>query len=82
VFARLSGDEFVVLFSDTSKETAETWVADFHQSLQAYNTAVNRGYNIEFSHGIVEFNVDKHLTIESLLADSDARMYERKRTKR
>jgi diguanylate cyclase (GGDEF)-like protein len=79
LFARLGGDEFVVLLTNTSKKIAENIIAKFQQSLEEYSQEVNRGYNISFSHGIVEFSPDKHHTVEALLADGDWLMYEHKR---
>ncbi len=79
ILARLGGDEFVVLFIDTSKEFAEDITARFRKSLEKHNQEANRGYDISFSYGVVEFNPKKHSTIETLLADADAVMYERKR---
>ena len=81
LLARLGGDEFVVLLPNTSKQLAENIIARFSQSLEKYNQEANRGYDISFSCGIVEFNPEKHQTIEALLADGDLLMYEIKNTK-
>lgn len=78
LYARLGGDEFVALLINTSKKLAEGAVATLLQSLEKYNQETNRGYEISFSYGIVEFNHDNHQTIEALLADGDSLMYERK----
>jgi len=78
LFARLGGDEFVVLLANTSKKLAEEIVARFRQSIDQFNQEAKRGYDISFAYGIVEFNPDKHHTIESLLADGDSMMYEQK----
>lgn len=82
IFARLGGDEFAALLSNTSKERAEDAVARFRQSLQKYNQDADRGYDILFSYGIVEFNPEKHETIEALLSDGDTLMYELKRSRK
>ena len=79
LFARLGGDEFVVLLTNTSKKAAEEIVAKFRQSLEKYNQDANRGYDISFSYGIVEYSPEKHPAIETLLTDGDALMYERKK---
>jgi diguanylate cyclase (GGDEF)-like protein len=78
LFARLGGDEFVILLTETSKKLAEDTIEKFRHSLEKYNQEANRGYDISFSHGIVEFNPDKHHTVEALLADGDSLMYVRK----
>lgn len=79
LFARLGGDEFVVLLTSTSKKLAKDIIARLGQSLEKYNQEANRGYDISFSYGIVEFNPDKHHAVEALLADGDSLMYERKK---
>lgn len=77
--ARLGGDEFVVLLTSTSRKPAEHIIARFRQSLEQYNQEANRGYDISFSYGIVEFNPDKHHAVDALLSDADSLMYERKK---
>ncbi len=79
LFARLGGDEFVILFSNASNETARKTMKRFAESLKALNKAANRGYDITFSYGIVEFDPDKHYSVETLLAEGDSLMYECKK---
>ncbi|MDH4200550.1 MAG: sensor domain-containing diguanylate cyclase [Spirochaetia bacterium] len=79
LFARLGGDEFIGLLSNTSKEIAESIIATLLQLLEKYNQEVHRGYAISFSHGIVDFNPNRHQTVEKLLADGDLLMYKRKK---
>ena len=81
IFARLGGDEFAMLLINTSKEHAENIVAKLRQSVEKYNQEAKRGYEISFSHGIVEFNPEKQRTIDAMLADGDSLMYELKRSK-
>ena len=76
VFARLGGDEFVVLLTSTSTELAADIVARFRQSVEAYNQAANRGYDISFSDGIVTVESDQPHSIETLLSRADSLMYE------
>ena len=79
IFARLGGDEFAVLLTNTSMKHAEDVVARFRQELEKYNQEAKRGYDISFAYGIVEFNPDKHHSIDTLLADGDSLMYEWKK---
>lgn len=81
VYARLGGDEFTMFLLNTSKGQAEDIVARIRQSLVKQNLEANRGYDISFSHGIVEFDPGKHPTIEAMLADGDSLMYGLKRSK-
>ncbi|MBX9632930.1 MAG: sensor domain-containing diguanylate cyclase [Burkholderiales bacterium] len=82
VIARLGGDEFTVLLANNTKEAAERSIVRLRESLDKANREGNRGYDISFSHGMVEFNPDKHSTIETLLADGDAVMYQTKKSRR
>ena len=81
IYARLGGDEFAMLLINTPKEHAENVVARLCQSVEKYNQEAKRGYDISFSHGIVEFNPEKHHTIDAMLAEGDSLMYELKRSK-
>lgn len=82
LLARLGGDEFVVLLTSAPKQLAGEIVSRFSHSLETYNREVKRGYDIAFSHGIAEFDNKKHDTIEGLLAEGDALMYEAKKKRR
>ena len=81
IFARIGGDEFAMLLVNTSKERAESLVSRLRQSVEKYNREVKRGYDIAFSHGIVDFNPEKHHTLDALLADGDSLMYGLKRSR-
>jgi len=80
--ARLGGDEFVVLLANTTKPQAEALTERFKQSLIRSNEEGCRGYDLMFSHGIMEFFPDKHADIKDLLTDSDKLMFELKRNKK
>ena len=80
VFGRLGGDEFAVLLTDSSIELAENTIARFRHSIEQYNKAANRGYDISFSDGIVPIDHEKNLSIELLLSQADSLMYEKKHT--
>lgn len=81
IFARIGGDEFVILLTNTSKSEAEDTIIRFQQSLTQYNQNENHDYRISFSYGIVEFNPDQHHSLEALIAAGDRRMYENKKKK-
>lgn len=81
IFARLGGDEFAILLMGTTQACAETVVSRLHQSLERYNREARRGYDIAFSYGIVEFDPERHATLDALLAEGDTLMYEIKKSK-
>jgi diguanylate cyclase (GGDEF)-like protein len=75
VFGRLGGDEFAVMLFDTNSVAAEKVAARLRQRLDQYSQKAKRGYEISFSYGIVDFDADRHHTVEAFLADGDALMY-------
>lgn len=82
VVARLGGDEFVVLLTSTATQQAEEVIRRFRRLLKKYSQEADRGYEIAFSYGIVEFNPEIHPAMEELLAKGDSVMYEEKRAKK
>ena len=49
------------------------------QAVDAHNRSSKRGYQIRFSVGAVDYEPIRHGSINAMLADADALMYERKR---
>ena len=78
VFARLGGDEFAVLLTDTNTSSAEESVARFREEIESINMSENRGYDIEFSEGIVSID-DGNESIQSLIDRADELMYKNKK---
>lgn len=81
ICARIGGDEFVVLLSNTSKQLAETAVEKFSRAIAHYNQRAKRDYDIDFSHSIVEFDPNIHSNITDLLNEGDSLMYRAKHAK-
>ena len=50
----------------------------FRSLVDVYNAHASRGYDIEFSDGIVSIEPDQNCTIEDLLCEADVLMYEKK----
>ena len=78
VFARIGGDEFAVLLTNTSKQHAAEIVTRFSGLLEIFNAQMDRGYDIEFSAGIVSMKPGAETTIDDLLREADVLMYEQK----
>jgi diguanylate cyclase (GGDEF)-like protein len=81
VFARIGGDEFVALLTDAGENRATDVVARFRGNVEAFNAQSSRGYEIQFTEGIVTVHPDERTTIGDLLREADAAMYEKKRRK-
>ncbi len=82
LFARIGSDEFVILLTNTSVQTAESVMTDFTKTLGEFNTRINRGYELAFSYGVVDFNANRHSTVEKMLADADIILYDQKKKRR
>ena len=75
VIARIGGDEFVMLLNGTTEKEAIIAIDTFRQVVDTHNKAMKNQYDILFSHGIVEFNPEKHEDIEALIKEGDSAMY-------
>jgi diguanylate cyclase (GGDEF)-like protein len=82
IFARLGGDEFAVFLANVTREQAALIFYRFTEELQKRTQEAARGYDIRYSPGIIEYQPGKHTSIEELLAEGDALMYEIKRRRR
>jgi diguanylate cyclase (GGDEF)-like protein len=82
VVGRLGGDEFVVLMTDSPTAECAVAIQRLQQTVDGYNRTSQRGYDIRFSVGDIAFEPIRHTSIDALVSDADARMYERKRQKR
>lgn len=78
VFARIGGDEFVVLLTNTEQDRAAQIVERFRSQVDAYNKESKRGYDICFSDGVVSMLPDQDTLVDNLLREADVLMYEKK----
>jgi diguanylate cyclase (GGDEF)-like protein len=78
VIGRLGGDEFVVLLTGSSQIETTEIMARLRAMLEERNATLQRGYDIHFSVGQIEYDAQHHQTIDNLLADADAAMYAQK----
>lgn len=82
VIGRIGGDEFAVLLTMTSAHEAKEVLHRLKTAISEYNKKASRGYNLEFSYGIAEFDSAKHDAINSLLDEADAKMYQQKKSRK
>ncbi len=82
IMARLGGDEFTLLLHNTNKNESLKILEKFHDQLKASCQINNLGYEILFTFGAVDFDPERHVSIEKLISDSDAAMFESKRKKK
>jgi len=81
VLGRLGGDEFAVFISHTDESEASGIRQRVQQHLDTCNAQAGRQYSLCLSIGIVSGSSTKNQTIEALLKQADALMYEQKRGK-
>tara|TARA_R110001592_G_scaffold97408_9_gene279113 strand:+ start:367 stop:1329 length:963 start_codon:yes stop_codon:yes gene_type:complete len=80
VIGRLGGDEFVVMLTDTSDEQIAIILDRFKTEMDAMNKVINKPYLIEYSAGVACFSNDKEQSLEEMVAEADAAMYEEKKS--
>lgn len=79
VIGRLGGDEFVVMLTDTSDEQITVTLERFKIAIDAMNKGINKPYLIEYSAGVASFSYDTEQSLEEMIAEADASMYEKKK---
>ena len=82
IVARMSGDEFAVLAFETSEENAETLVERLRTELIELNETTKERFQLSVSIGLARNDGDSAVTLDELLRQADAAMYEEKRSKR
>ncbi|PRC95240.1 sensor domain-containing diguanylate cyclase [Solimicrobium silvestre] len=81
VISRLGGDEFVILLTNANYESSSEVIRRLRQKLDEYNKKAERGYDISFSVGQIEYDSEKHASLADLIQEADAAMYVKKHTK-
>ena len=82
VLGRLGGDEFVVLLSNADEIQGKKILNRLNQRLDEHNQSAGRGYNICYSAGTIQYDVEQHQSIDDLLEAADKLMYDQKLKKR
>lgn len=79
IIARLGGDEFAVLATESDPPAPDEILQRLETNTQARNARGDLAYNLKLSSGIVRYAPDSKLSLDDLIAQADARMYEQKR---
>jgi diguanylate cyclase (GGDEF)-like protein len=82
VLGRLGGDEFAVLLTNTSVEASEEILGRLGQHIEEYNRKSQRGYDILYSVGTIQYDSSRHSNVPDLMAEADTLMYEQKKQAR
>ncbi|HCV02783.1 MULTISPECIES: sensor domain-containing diguanylate cyclase [Pseudoalteromonas] len=78
LYARLSGDEFVILFTDLNTSECETIMQRLLQSFCNLPSSFTGQSILSFSYGIADFSGQQPCSLAKLLAVADSRMYNAK----
>lgn len=81
VIARIGGDEFAVLVTETTCAGTEILTTRLQENVTAHNDRGTRRYKLSFSVGVAQFDPEYPVSIHEMLAQADALMYEQKRDK-
>ncbi|MBU0484096.1 MAG: diguanylate cyclase [Proteobacteria bacterium] len=83
IIGRMGGDEFAVLFT-TSIEVYHypTILQRIEENIAKYNLREKREYDISLSIGIADYDPEKPVSLDELIANADALMYEAKQEKK
>ncbi len=81
VTARISGDEFVVVTTDSDGNGEEAIKRRMKENLNSYNSQAAKPYHLSFSYGIAKFDPRIPSSIDRLLVKADELMYASKNNK-
>lgn len=79
VIGRLGGDEFVVLLTNTNQAEAKEVLTRLQSMIAEHNVTAKRGYDITYSVGTIEYDMNIHGSIAELINAADQLMYVQKK---
>lgn len=82
IICRMGGDEFLLIFPDSSLNDAPLIRERINKNLEKLNQKLNRPNKISFSIGLSYYNPANPLFIDELIRIADENMYEEKKKKK
>jgi diguanylate cyclase (GGDEF)-like protein/PAS domain S-box-containing protein len=82
IICRMGGDEFLLIFPDSSLVDAPLIRERLSKNLEKLNQKLNQPYKISFSIGLSYYNPANPLFIDELIRIADENMYEEKKKKK
>ncbi|MCX5975682.1 MAG: diguanylate cyclase [Coprothermobacterota bacterium] len=82
IFARIGGDEFVVLATEISPASAANLVSRFAGSVRQWNKQSEEPFTLDLSLGVSLFNPAFPVSLDELMRQADDGMYQQKRLKK
>jgi len=80
IIGRLGGDEFAVLAVDTADGKGSALMGRLQSALDACRRRTTRKYFLSLSTGVARYDPGNPSSLDTLIAQADALMYEKKRT--
>ncbi|GAH72892.1 unnamed protein product, partial [marine sediment metagenome] len=78
---RMGGDEFLLIFPDSSLNDLSIIRERISKSLTQLNHTLKKSYKINLSLGVSEYDPDNPQSMDELIRIADNRMYEEKKRK-
>jgi diguanylate cyclase (GGDEF)-like protein len=81
IICRMGGDEFLLIFPDSSLKEASLIKERLSKDLAKLNLTLKKSYKIDLSIGLSEYNSDNPQSADELIRIADKKMYEDKKSK-
>jgi diguanylate cyclase (GGDEF)-like protein len=82
IIARMGGDEFAVVLGNMQDVSIDPVRERLAKRLEEYNARREGTFRLSLSEGLAVFDPAKPATLDELIREADARMYEQKQTKK
>lgn len=82
IICRMGGDEFLLIFPDSSLNDAPLIRERLNKNLEKLNQKLAKPYKINFSIGLSYYNPSNPLSIEEIIRIADENMYKEKKKKK
>lgn len=82
IIARMGGDEFIVLASSTSHANIADITKRLFTNIDKANSEQHMPFKLSISLGMARYDNEKSQTVEDLIREADAALYQDKRSKR
>ena len=78
VVGRLGCDEFAVLATNMGSERLSIVLSRLRQGVDSHNRSAHRGYALQYSVGALEFDAQRHTSVDAMLKEADQMMVQHK----